>query len=217
MDRVALGEYVAQEFDGPMRRCLATELVIFSGLKADKLDDLEAMIARGTIRWVFTAGSLAMALKKAEAEGRGATSRWAWPKIRPMPTSRISFPTSASSRPRMLAGGKGQGNRVRAPDRFRAGRWERVVDDRPGRAAIRHRSRHQRAIRAKVGAVHRRVRNQPAVRAGRAFHNGVFGMFEDPVSNRERRRFIEQLKRMKEAGVEVYIGGGEGGGTGTVR
>ncbi|HEY2837622.1 MAG TPA: phosphoglycerate kinase, partial [Pirellulales bacterium] len=26
MDRVALGEYVAGEFDGPMRRCLATEL-----------------------------------------------------------------------------------------------------------------------------------------------------------------------------------------------
>ncbi len=71
MDRVALGEYVAQEFDGPMRRCLATELVIFSGLKADKLDDLEAMIARGTIRWVFTAGSLAMALKKAEALAEG--------------------------------------------------------------------------------------------------------------------------------------------------
>src|SRR6266566_5945995 len=33
MDRVALGTYVAGEFDGPMRRCLKTELVIFSGLK----------------------------------------------------------------------------------------------------------------------------------------------------------------------------------------
>ncbi len=64
MDRVALGSYVAAEFDGPMRRCLKTELVIFSGLKIDKLDDLQAMIDRGTIRWVFAAGSLAMALKK---------------------------------------------------------------------------------------------------------------------------------------------------------
>ena len=51
-----------------MRRCLATQLVIFSGLKIDKLDDLQAMIDRGTIRWVFAAGSLAMALKKAAAE-----------------------------------------------------------------------------------------------------------------------------------------------------
>ena len=68
MDRVALGKYEASEFDGPMQRCLQAQLVVFSGLKIDKLDDLEAMIARGTIRWVFTAGSLAMALKKAAAE-----------------------------------------------------------------------------------------------------------------------------------------------------
>ncbi len=68
MDRVALGNYVAGEFDGPMQRCLRAQLVVFSGLKTDKLDDLSAMIDRGTIRWVFTAGSLAMALKKAAAE-----------------------------------------------------------------------------------------------------------------------------------------------------
>ena len=68
MDRMALGTYVAGEFDGPMKRCLATQLVVFSGLKIDKLDDLQAMIDRGTIRWVFAAGSLAMALKKAAAE-----------------------------------------------------------------------------------------------------------------------------------------------------
>ncbi|HEY2883126.1 MAG TPA: phosphoglycerate kinase, partial [Pirellulales bacterium] len=73
MDRVALGTYEAQEFDGPMQRCLSASLVVFSGLKIDKLDDLQAMISRGTIRWVFTAGSLAMALKKAAAELDGKT------------------------------------------------------------------------------------------------------------------------------------------------
>ena len=36
-------------------------MVIFSGLKIDKLDDLEAMIDRGKIRKVIAAGSLAMA------------------------------------------------------------------------------------------------------------------------------------------------------------
>ena len=68
MDSVALGEYVAGEFAGPMMRCLDAQLVIFSGLKIDKLDDLEAMIDRGKIRRVFAAGSLAMALRKAAAE-----------------------------------------------------------------------------------------------------------------------------------------------------
>ena len=40
----------ADEFDGPMMRCLDAQLVVFSGLKIDKLDDLEAMIDRGKIR-----------------------------------------------------------------------------------------------------------------------------------------------------------------------
>ena len=76
MRRVALGAYVAREFDGPMQECLQAELVVFSGIKIDKLDDLEAMIARGTIRTIISAGSLAMALKKAEAlAGRARFSR----------------------------------------------------------------------------------------------------------------------------------------------
>jgi phosphoglycerate kinase len=44
-----------------------------------------------------------------------------------------------------------------------------------------------------------------------AFHNGVFGMFEDPRFEAGTRNFIPQLKRMKEAGIKVYVGGGEGG------
>jgi phosphoglycerate kinase len=36
-------------------------------------------------------------------------------------------------------------------------------------------------------------------------------MFEDPKFEQGTKRFIPQLKRMTDAGVEVYIGGGEGG------
>ena len=48
---------------------------------------------------------------------------------------------------------------------------------------------------------------QPAV----VFHNGVFGMFEDPRFEEGTRSFVAELKRMKDAGIKVYIGGGEGG------
>ncbi|MGI9457742.1 MAG: phosphoglycerate kinase, partial [Aeoliella sp.] len=41
--------------------------------------------------------------------------------------------------------------------------------------------------------------------------NGVFGMFEDPRFETGTKAWIPELKRMKEAGVEVYVGGGEGG------
>ena len=43
------------------------------------------------------------------------------------------------------------------------------------------------------------------------FHNGVFGMFEDPRFEEGTKRFVGQLKRMTDAGVKVYVGGGEGG------
>ena len=36
-------------------------------------------------------------------------------------------------------------------------------------------------------------------------------MFEDPRFEGGTRRFIPQLKRMTDNGVEVYVGGGEGG------
>lgn len=44
-----------------------------------------------------------------------------------------------------------------------------------------------------------------------AFYNGVFGMFEDQRFEQGTRQFISELKRMKDAGVAVYVGGGEGG------
>src|SRR5262249_50066678 len=39
-----------------------------------------------------------------------------------------------------------------------------------------------------------------------AFHNGVFGKFEEDQFSVGTRRFIEQLKRMTEAGLLVYVG-----------
>src|SRR3972149_5828769 len=71
MEKVALGKYEAEQFDGHLKECLAAQMVIFSGLKIDKLDDLEAMISRGKICKVIAAGSLAMALKKGAAELSG--------------------------------------------------------------------------------------------------------------------------------------------------
>jgi phosphoglycerate kinase len=36
-------------------------------------------------------------------------------------------------------------------------------------------------------------------------------MFEDPRFEAGTRSFVAQLKRMKDAGIAVYVGGGEGG------
>lgn len=208
MKRVALGDYIAREFDGPMQECIKAQLVVFSGIKIDKLDDLEAMITRGTIRTIFSAGSLAMALKKADAllAGQefclGVTEDPAH-KDKPyyIPPERIE------QAKRMVQAGKSHGIDFVLPVDFKLGD-ERVVEVmKPGDQQFDIGPKTIALFEKKVGQFIEKHRGQPTV----AFHNGVFGMFEDPRFEEGTKAFIKQLKRMKDAGLKVYVGGGEGG------
>lgn len=210
MDRVALGKYVAHEFDGPMRRCLAAQLVIFSGLKTDKLDDLQAMIDRGTIRWVFTAGSLAMALKKASAELEGknfslGVAEDAAHQDKPYFIERSRIEQAR----KMVDEGRHKGIRFVLPVDFvlQDGRASETIG--PSDQQFDVGPKTNQLFEEQVGAfiAEAKASDKPAV----AFHNGVFGMFEDKRFEEGTRHFVGQLKRMKDAGIEVYIGGGEGG------
>jgi phosphoglycerate kinase len=208
MNRAVLGEYIANEFEGPMQECLKAQMVVFSGIKIDKLDDLDAMIARGTIRTIVSAGSLAMALKKADAllAGKefclGVTEDPAH-KDKPyyIPPERIE------QAKRMVESAKKQGIELVLPVDFKLGD-ERVVEllqpaDQQfdiGPKTIAH-------FEQKIGEFIAAHQGKPTV----AFHNGVFGMFEDARYEAGTKAFIAQLKRMKDAGVKVYVGGGEGG------
>ncbi|MEX2137723.1 MAG: phosphoglycerate kinase [Pirellulales bacterium] len=213
MERVALGSYVAAEFDGPMRRCLDAQLVIFSGLKIDKLDDLQAMIDRGTIRWVFVAGSLSMALRKAAAEL----------EVRQFSLGKAENPAHAKEpwfippdrieqARRMISEGRAKGIQFvlpvdsilqngRASDTIGPDDQQFDVGPKTSELFERKIGEFLESVRGSLGTA------KPPV----AFHNGVFGMFEDARFEEGTRRFIPQLKRLKDTGVEVYVGGGEGG------
>jgi phosphoglycerate kinase len=207
MDRVALGHYVAHEFDGPMMRCLKAQLVVFSGLKIDKLDDLDAMIARGTIRWVFAAGSLAMALRKASGELDGknvcigvAEDPGHADKPYYIPRERVE------QAKRMIADGRHKGIQFVLP-------VDSVIEDGSAVDELKRNQQQfdigpksQQLFAEKIGEF---IAHKPQDAV--AFHNGVFGMFEDARFEAGTKNFIPQLKRLKEAGVDVYIGGGEGG------
>jgi phosphoglycerate kinase len=208
MKRVALGDYIAHEFDGPMQTCLKAELVIFSGIKIDKLDDLEAMIARGTIRTIFSAGSLAMALKKADAAlaGKdfclGATEDPAH-KDKPY----FIHAERIEQAKRMIQAGKQAGIEFVLPVDFKLGD-ERVVETlAPGDQQFDVGPKTIGLFDQKIGQFIEAHRGRQTV----AFHNGVFGMFEDPRFEAGTKAFIAQLKRLKDAGLSVYVGGGEGG------
>jgi 3-phosphoglycerate kinase len=207
MDRVSLGKYVAEQFDGPILRCLKTQLVVFSGLKIDKLDDLEAMIGRGTIRRVFAAGSLAMALKKAigaldgkqvclgAAEDPGHADKPYY-----IPPDRVAQAKA------MVEAGRSKGIEFVVPVDSVIADGSVVDALQPGQQQFDVGPKTTRLFEQKIGEF---LAAKPADAV--AFHNGVFGMFEDPRFEAGTKNFMPQLKRMKDAGVEVYIGGGEGG------
>lgn len=210
MEKVALGKYEGEQFDGHLKECLNAQMVIFSGLKIDKLDDLEAMIARGKIRKVIAAGSLAMALKKAAAELDGkqfdlGLSEDPAHKDKPyyIPRERIEQAKE------MVAEGRQKGIEFVMPVDF-------VLQDGKVSAAVGP-GNQQFDVGPASSALYEKVVDDfiTAHKADRpaavVFHNGVFGMFEDPRFEDGTRKFVAQLKRMTDAGIKVYIGGGEGG------
>jgi len=212
MQRVAMGSYEHGQFAGPLGRCLKTRLVVFSGLKIDKLDDLRAMIDRGTIRWVISAGSLAMALKRAAAELDGhefslgvAEDPEHADKPYYIPPERIE------QAKQIVSGGRQKEIRFVLPIDFvladgrvveRLGPGDQQLDVGPLSS-----ERFEKAIGQFLDAEASSTSDDAPV----AFHNGVFGKFEDPQFEQGTKRFVAQLKRMTDAGVEVYVGGGEGG------
>ena len=210
MDRVALGEYEAEQFDVQLRDCLAAQLVIFSGLKADKLDDMEAMINRGKIRLVISAGSLSASLKKAAAELEGkdfnlGVSEDPAHSDKPyyIPRNRID------QAKKMLTEGRAKGIEFVLPIDFVLQDGQISAQIGPGNQQFDVGPESSKLFADTVTRFIEAHRNDKP--AAVAFHNGVFGMFEDPRFENGTKNFVPQLKRMKDAGIKVYIGGGEGG------
>jgi phosphoglycerate kinase len=207
MDRVALGSYVENEFVGPMMQCLEAQLVIFSGLKIDKLDDLEAMVNRGKIRHVFAAGSLAMALRKAAADLDGKKCCLGAAEDSANNDKPFYIPPARVEQAKlMISDGRKKGIEFVLPIDSVIADGSIVDELKP--------TDQQFDIGPKTSALFEQKVGEFLAGGGKgkvAFHNGVFGMFEDPKFEQGTKRFIPQLKRMTDAGVEVYIGGGEGG------
>lgn len=211
-DRIALGRYVGQELGRFVTRTRRAQLVIFSGIKINKLDDLEQILGRENLRMVIAAGGIALALKKAEAilDGSdfclGLAGDPEQTKIF-IPPERIEQATA------ILQRGLAHGVEFVLPVDFLLGDGTAAREIPQGEAQF---DVGPETIQVQADAVGRFLefhRSQldsgktPAI----AFHNGVFGLFEEAAFETGTRAFIGELKRMTEAGVEVYVGGGEGG------
>lgn len=207
MDQTALGTYISSELGQYVTRSRMAELVVFSGMKVQKLSDLEQIINRGSVRMVIAAGLLAIALKKADDSSfeMGLAGDESHKTFIP--------PEAIAQAKRLLDAGRGRGVEFVLPVDFLLGDGTAAEMIPAGGAQFDIGPKTIALQAAKVGEFiefsqkKAAVGGEPAV----AFHNGVFGMFEDECFANGTRLFIEQLRRMCEAGVEVYVGGGEGG------
>jgi len=214
MDQVAFGSYIDTELKKHVTRTRLAEMVIFSGLKINKLDDLQAILNRGQVKLVIAAGSLAMALKKAVAELDGTTFDMGEAGDPAKSDSKIYIPPERIAQAKeMVQKGRSNGVEFVLPVDFILGDGN-ASDTIPNGAAQFDVGPKTIELQAKkVGefinysAEKQKAGKGPAV----CFHNGVFGMFEKEQFANGTRKFVDQLKRMHESGVEVYVGGGEGG------
>ncbi len=210
MDRVALGDYAAGEYTGPLMTCLEAKLVIFSGLKIDKLDDLEAIIDRGKVRWIITAGSLAMALRKAAAEIDGKEFSLGVQEDPEHNDKPYYIPRERIAQARtMLVEGRAKGIQFVMPIDFvlADGRVSETIG--PGQQQLDVGPATRKLYEDKITEFITQHQDDAANTV--VFHNGVFGKFEDPQFEEGTKHFVGQLKRLKDAGMKVFVGGGEGG------
>ncbi len=212
MDQNALGVYIDGEMRTHLQRTRLAELVVFSGMKMEKLDDLQAILNRGQVRVVIAAGLLALALKKADADL--ANRPFEMGVAGSQKESKIYIPPERIEQAKaMLTGARKNGVEFVLPIDFILGSGA-ASETIPADGA-------QFDVGPKTIALHAAkvdefiVYHQKKLASGKgsavAFHNGVFGKFEEEQFANGTVKFMDQLKKMTEAGLLVYVGGGEGG------
>ncbi len=212
MDRNALGQYIDGEMRTHLQKTRLAELVIFSGMKLEKLDDLQGILNRGQVRVVIAAGLLALALKKADADLAGKPFEMG--VAGSQKESKIYIPPERIEQAKsMLTGARQKGVEFVLPVDFILGNGQ------PGETIPTDGAQFDvgpKTIALHAAKVDEFIKyHQQKVATGKgpavAFHNGVFGKFEEDQFSHGTRKFMDQLKRMTAAGLLVYVGGGEGG------
>jgi phosphoglycerate kinase len=205
MGRVALGVFARRELEEHVARARGAGLVCFSGLKLDKLVHLRGIVDRGHVELILAGGSLAMALRRAEGERTGKDLSIGAAGDIANKDEKAYVPPSAVERARqLLVEADKRGIKVVLPVDFviedgsvvgdlGPDDWQRDIG--PESRALFDREAHAWAEKTE-----RRV----------AFHNGVMGQFENSQFAAGTQSIVSTLKALAGAGIEVYVGGGEG-------
>lgn len=207
MKKTGLGFFIDSEMKTHINNVRKADMVVFSGLKIDKLDDLQGIIDREHLKKIVSAGSLAMALKKASAQligqdfciGLAESDR---SKKYFIETKRIEQAKQIIQKCREKE------IELILPVDFILDNGAVSKEIPPDRAQM---DIGPETIRLFKQVLHDYVKESKAsTRQYVFFYNGVFGKFEDPRYENGTREFIGMLKALTRAGIATYAGGGEG-------
>jgi len=205
MGRTALGIFARRELSEHALRAREAGLICFSGMKLDKLRQLHGIVRRQQVEVILAGGSLAMALRKATGEIDGEDVSIGAAGEAANKDQKAYIPHSAIEKARLLlVDARAQGIKVVLPIDFVADDGTVVSDLTP--------QQWQRDIGPATRALFDTVARTWASKTERktAFHNGVMGQFENSSFAAGTEAIMATLKALHEAGIAVYVGGGEG-------
>ncbi|MCK5057356.1 MAG: phosphoglycerate kinase [Candidatus Aminicenantes bacterium] len=207
MSKTAMGFYLSEEMNRHILGARQADMLVMSGLKINKLDDLENVLTRKSVKRLVVAGSLAMALKKAKAQFRGGDFCIGKAETDEKAKYYIS-PQRIEQGKRIIALCEQDGVEVILPVDFVLDNGETSEEIPPGFAQFDVGPKTRKLISKKIAdyiAASKKTTDKFTM-----FYNGVFGKFEDPRFEAGTREFIALLKKMTAAGISTYVGGGEG-------
>lgn len=202
MTSATFGQYTRAELSLALHELSRVDCVIFSGVKANKLDDLEDIVSTRALRLVIVGGALAMALRKARAELDGESFSYGLAErdetdVAHMPRERIEQGR------RILERCSAEDIEVLLPVDYR-------LDDGTVASEIPP-ERRQLDIGpetlAGFGAAMRQRTSEGSVRT--AYLNGSVGVFEDPRFSQGTEGVIQAFCDLTSLGVKTFVGGGE--------
>jgi phosphoglycerate kinase len=207
MSKTAMGFYLSDEMKTHIRRAREANLIVFSGLKINKLDDLEAIVVRQSVKWIIAAGSLSMALKKAQAQLAGGDFCIGRAETDKNEKFYISNDRIEQCKKIISHCMKNKIELILPVDFILDN--DQVSEEIPSdRTQFDIGPKTRELISEKISRYI--SQSKQTSRPFTMFYNGVFGKFEDPAYEAGTREFIPYLKKMSQAGISTYVGGGEG-------
>lgn len=207
MKRAALSDSIKMEFERHVVHARRAQIVVFSGLKMDKLNDLECILAQGNVQLIILGGALAVALLKGRASLSNQTISIG---LADSPHSKgekyYIAPERVQQAQRILTLAAEYGVRIVLPIDF-------VLDDGTVAETIPPDRLQMDVGPRTISHFESVLRAFLDVRSGEnvtIFYNGVLGKFEDKRFEVGTKQMMHMLNMLTRSGANTYVGGGEG-------